>query len=86
MTDPFNALATLINSRFDSIEERMERLETMPRLSPEEVMQIRRSAVAMDRAAKMVRWLSPKRIACIASVPSSGGALYFIQWVRHIIP
>jgi hypothetical protein len=76
-------------ARFDSldewrekVDERMERIEDTPRLTPVEVIQIRQAALNVSRA---VRLFSAKKAAAVFALPSMGGVLYFLQWVRNVV-
>ena len=64
------------------LDERMGRLEDLPRLTAGQVARLERTASRIEGAAK---WLSPKRVAIIASLPGSGGAVYFLNWITHIL-
>lgn len=68
--------------RLDRIDERLTRLEDAPRLTPVQVARMERTANRIETAAK---WLSPKRLALIGSIPSSGGAVYFANWLHSIL-
>lgn len=68
--------------RLDRIDERLTRLEDAPRLTPVQVARMERTANRIETAAK---WLSPKRLALIGSIPGSGGAVYLANWINHIL-
>jgi hypothetical protein len=68
--------------RFDRIEERVDRIEEAPRLTVKQVRRLERTA---DRVEAATQWLSPKRIAVIASVPGSGGAVYLFNWLHNVL-
>ncbi len=71
-----------IESRMDRTDSRIERLEDAPILTAAKVARLERTADRFEAAAK---WLSPKRVAIIASLPGSGGAVYFLNWITHIL-
>ena len=64
------------------LDNRLERLEDAPRLTPAQVARLERTANRIESAAK---WLSPKRLALIGSIPGSGGAVYLFNWFHHIL-
>ena len=61
---------TEIRQRLDRIDERLYRIESLPVL----------------KAAAMVEKLTTKRVVAVGAAPGIGGMLYFIQWLRHILP
>ena len=68
--------------RLDRLDSRLDRLETAPRLTTAQVVRFERTASRIENATK---WFSPKRVALIASLPGSGGAIYFVNWINHIL-
>ena len=64
------------------LDDRLGRLEEAPRLTAVQVARMERTANRIESAAK---WLSPKRIALIGSIPGSGGAVYLANWINHIL-
>jgi uncharacterized protein YdcH (DUF465 family) len=71
--------------RFDGLDDRLEKIEDSPRLTAEEIAKIRIAAVRLDRAAAVVKFITPKKVAATMCLPSLGGLAFLVERVKNFL-
>jgi hypothetical protein len=71
--------------RFNGLDDRLDKIEGLPSLTPDEIIKIRIAALRLDRAAAVVRLITPRKVAAAGFLPGLGTLVYLFERVRHIV-
>jgi hypothetical protein len=72
--------------RFNGLDSRLDKIEELPRLTPDEIIKIRIAAMRLDRAAGVLRLITPKKVAAASALPGIGTLIFVVDKVRDVIP
>jgi hypothetical protein len=71
--------------RFNGLDERLDKIEGLPSLTGDEIIKIRIAALRLDRAAAVVRLITPKKVAAAGCLPGLGAILYLFDRVKQFL-